>query len=108
MWQYVKSFVAKAGNINDFAWILSPKSYYGAGGGTSAFANLGGESPYVSVSTVINVPITIRCENGAMTVKIDNTQINTNSRVSFTGNKVGWYTNQNRIQYIKNIKLRIL
>ena len=100
--------VAKAGNINDFAWILSPKSYYGAGGGTSAFANLGGGSPYVSVSTVINVPITIRCENGAMTVKIDNTQINTNSSVSFTSNKVGWYTNQNRIQYIKNIKLRIL
>ena len=95
------------GEVNPITFYLTSPSFWGAFQSTGGIVNLADSTQ--STSTGIAIGSILKCSyiNGTFNVYIDNTLIRGKS-ASINNAKIGWYTNQNRIQYIKNIKLRIL
>ena len=99
--------LAETGTGNTYAWIIDSNYYGAAGVNTNQFAKLNDNGPTINTPAVKGGVVTMTYQNGTLTVKYDNTQLNSKS-ASVTGKPIGFYTNQNRIQYLKNIKLKQL
>ena len=99
--------LAKMGEVNPLTFVLTAPSFWGAFTPTGSIVNLADSTQSSSVS--IDVGQTLKCTyiNGVFNVYGNGNLIRSKS-ASINNAKIGWYTNQNRIQYIKNIKLRIL
>lgn len=98
--------IAETGVSNTYAWIID-SNYYGAGTTTGQFAKLNDNGPTINTPAVKDGVVTMTYQNGTLTVKYDNTQLNSKS-ASVTGKPIGFYTNSGRYQYLKNIKLKQL
>ena len=99
--------LAENGTGNPYAWIIDSNYYGAAGGTTSQFAKLNDNGPTINTPAVKDGVVTMTYQNGTLTVKYDNTQLNSKS-ASVTGKPIGFYTNSGRYQYLKNIKLKQL
>jgi hypothetical protein len=97
--------IAEIGSVNYYAWIID-SNYYGAGVDTQ-FAKLNDYGDTVYTPVIKGGVVTMTSQNGTLTVKYDNTQLNSKS-ASVTGKPIGFYTNNGRVQHIKNIKLKPL
>lgn len=99
--------LAKIGEVNPLTFVLSSPSFWGAFTPSGCIVNLADSTQSSSVS--IDVGQTLKCTyiNGVFNVYGNGNLIRGKS-ASINNAKIGWYTNQNRIQYIKNIKLREL
>ena len=98
--------IAEIGVSNIYAWIID-SNYYGAGSTTGQFAKLNDAGSNINTPAVKGGIITMTYQNGTLTVKYDNTQLNSKS-ASVSGKPIGFYTNSGRYQYLKNIKLKPL
>ena len=99
--------LAKIGEVNPLTFDLTSPHYWGAFTPTGSIVNLADSTQSTSVS--IDVGQTLKCTyiNGLFNVYGNGNLIRGKS-ATINNAKIGWYTNQNRIQYIKNIKLREL
>ena len=108
-WEY--SFeVAELGMINSYGWMINNNNMYGAITETTnaGYAHLTSQSIQFSTDESAKGTIfRLRYENGILSA-ISNSTVITTRNLSFSLNNFGFYTNQNRIQKIKNIKLKLL
>ena len=95
------------GEVNPLTFYLTSPNFWGAFTPTGSIVNLADSTQ--STSTGIAIGSILKCSyiNGTFNVYGNGNLIRSKS-ASINNAKIGWYTNQNRIQYIKNIKLRIL
>lgn len=105
-WEF-ETTLAELGNENYLTFKVDTGQQWGALGNNSAWTvDLGGGSSikYVTVNTGDILKITYI--DGTMSVYYNDTLL-ASRQVNVTG-KIGYYTNRNRIQHIKNIKLKAL
>ena len=99
--------LAKIGEVNVLTFDLTSPHFWGAFGGTDCLVNLADSTQNIPVG--INIGDILKCSyiNGTFNVYINDTLIRGKS-TSINNAKIGWYTNQNRKQYIKDIKVNLL
>lgn len=106
-WEF-QTTIAELGSVNSLTFKVGSGSQWGAvkTGDNGVLVNIGsGTSTYTRTVTA-NDTLKITYINGTMTVYWNNDLL-TSSGVTVTG-KMGYYTNNGRVQKIKNIKLKSL
>lgn len=110
-WEY-KVTMADFGNVQDLAFQISTSSGYAYGGidynNGVIFARLSGSGDSTIYQRTVNVGgvLKITYINGVMSVYWDNELLESRS-ATITG-KMTFYTNQDRIQKVKDIKMKLL
>lgn len=99
--------IAENGNINYIAWQIHNGQYYGYGAGTNGAVRISGSSVNNNYSWTKGHILKIIRQNGTVSVYYDNTLLTSNN-IDFTGYDIGFYTNQGRVQHLKNIMLKPL
>lgn len=99
--------LAKIGEVNPLTFDLTNPHFWGAFNQTGSIVNLADSTQSSSVSIDVGQKLKCTYINGLFNVYANGNLIRGKS-ASINNAKIGWYTNQNRIQYIKNIKLREL
>jgi hypothetical protein len=104
-WEYEVT-LAEQGTTNPLTFKVGTGQQWGAISGSNFGVNLGNGTTNYSIDVTIGYPLKITYINGTMSVYWNNTLL-TSRTVSVSG-KMGYYTNNGRVQKIKNIKLKPL
>ena len=105
-WKF-ETALAEYGNVNYMTFVmLTSNRWCQVGYDSMMTIDIGNGENRHRITLSKGAVLKVTYINGTMSVYYDNTLIESN-QVSATG-KIGYYTNRNRIQHIKNIKLKPL
>ena len=105
-WEF-ETTLAEYGDTNYMTFVmLTPYIWCQVGYNAMMTVDIGNGEKSHGITLSKGAVLKVTYINGTMSVYYDNTLIESN-QVSATG-KIGYYTNKNRIQHIKNLKLKAL
>ena len=103
----VETTNAHLGEVSQATFILSDKRYWGAFNDDNGIVNLNDSSQTVYYGSIVGSKLKVTYIDGTISVYMDGNLLRSKS-VSLSNIKFGWYTNQGRVQHIKDIKIKAL
>lgn len=105
-WEF-SSEIAELGNYQHITFISETNRYWGVVDDDGAVVNLNDSATRYSHTVAVGDIFKLKYVNGVLTTYINDKQLKTKT-VSLSSMKHGFYTNNGRIQKIKNIKVKAL
>lgn len=105
-WEF-ETTLASIGTSNYLTFITSDGKYYGAVGSGGGFVHLNENNYNFSNLASVGDIWKVTYNNGVISFYINNALIRSKS-TTITNINIGYYTNKDRVQHLKNIKLRKL
>ena len=104
-WEYSVE-LAKLGTTQHMTFVFNT-TYWGAEDDSAVAVNLANSTTRYNHTPSVNDIIKVKYLNGVITTYINDTQLKTKS-ASISNTKHGFFTNNGRVQNIKNIKVKAL
>lgn len=105
-WEF-SSEIAELGTTQYVTFMMDNAQYWGTISNEGVFVNLKDSTSSYSHTASVGDVLRLRYVNGVLSVYVNDTQLKTKT-VSISNVNIGYYTNQGRVQKIKNIMLKPL